>query len=308
MLSFIVKKMLPAVAQHAAQEYEADKTKVYHGEKRSAKMRDGFESEYLFFPAKRENAPLLIDFYGGGYIGGNVYKEIELCERYRGTLDVNVAALSYRYGPVCKHPQSLQDAYDGFSALMDDSTLDFDRSKVVIEGHSAGAHLVCSLALYNQAQRQLPICGLLLDYPLFDLRKKSLDKLPKLKYALNPMIMEMMYHGYVKDERAASDPYASPILASDEQLRALPKLYINTCENDSLKFSAKAFCERLDRLGIVYTAYEEKGAVHGYVEQCANDTMKTLNDYPKDMNAAQYALYNAAFERFCGYMRQLTGC
>lgn len=306
MFDFMVKRMLPAVKAHALAEYEADRKREFHGLCKGMEMRDGCKAEYLYFPAKQKNAPLLIDFYGGGYIGGNIYKEAPLCERYRDTLDVNVAALSYRYGPDYKHPKALEDAYDGILALIKDETLDFDRDRVILEGHSAGAHLVTSLALYNQTQEKIPFLAMILDYPVFDVRLNVLKKLPKLKYALEPMVMEMMYHGYFGTEQVAADPLASPILAADEMLKKLPPMYINMCEQDNLKFSAGEFIKRLEQLQVSYQSAEVQGAVHGYVENCSNGVMDTLKEYSPEMKQEQYRLYEETFQVFCDYIRRVV--
>lgn len=308
MLPFIVKRMLPAVKAHAAQEYEADRQRPHGGMLRMLKMRDGMEAESLFFAAARPHAPLVIDIYGGGYIGGNVYKQAPLCARYRDTLQLNAAAVSYRYGPDCSYPASAQDLYDAICCLIDDAALDFDREQIILEGHSAGAHLAVSTLLYAQTQkRQLPIRAMVLDYPLFDVRQKSLRALPKTKYAVSGMVLDMMYHGYFKNEANASQSMASPILAADAALRALPPMYINTCEYDSLKYSAQAFMERLDSLGIAYTNREVAGAVHGYVETCSFGSMQESKEYPEPVKQAQYARYEQTFADFCAYIKSKTG-
>lgn len=304
MFAFMVKKMLPAVKEHALQEYSVDRQKPHGGELRKVRMRDGYDAELLYFVANRAHAPLVIDLYGGGYIGGNIYKQASLCERYRNTLQVNTAALSYRYGPDYKYPTSMQDLYDGICALIDDPALDFDRSNIILEGHSAGAHLVISTLLYAQTQkRPLPIKAMILDYPLFDVRLKNMKALPKVRYAIATMVLEMMYYGYFENETVAAEPTASPILASDEALKALPPMYINTCEHDSLKYSAQKIMQRLDSLDIAYTNQEVAGAVHGYVETCSFNTMKDSKEYSAEMKQNQYALYEKTFMGFCDFIR-----
>lgn len=304
MFSFMVKKMLPAVKAHALQEYGVDQSKPHSGQHRKNKMRDGYEAEALYFSADRANAPLVIDLYGGGYIGGNIYKQAPLCARYRDTLHVNSAALSYRYGPDHKHPKAIEDVYDGICALIDDSNLDFDRNNIIMEGHSAGAHLVISTMLYAQTQdRPLPVKAMILDYPVFDVRMNSMKKLSKLRYMVAPMVLEMMYYGYFENEAVASRPTASPILAADDALKALPPMYINTCEHDSLKYSAQAFVDRLKSLGIHCEMDEVTDAVHGYVETCSFDSMKDSKEYPEEMKRNQYALYEKTFADLCAFIQ-----
>ena len=305
-MDFMAKKMLGGVKAHTDREYAADSAKPYRGIRKTVIMRDGFEAEFLFFAARKSNAPLLVDFYGGGYIGGNVYKQAPLCARYRDALDINTAALAYRYGPDNKHPAALNDAYDALLSIYNDTSIDFDRDSIIVEGHSAGAHLAASLALYNISRNNLPVRALILDYPIFDVRRDSLKKLPKVKYGIQQMVFEFMYYGYYDDEQKAADPLSSQILAADELLKKLPPSYINTCEHDSLKFGAGEFHNKIKALGCDSIITETKGAVHGYVEQCSNDSMKDLKDYPDEMNKYQYVLYEETFKLFCAYIRART--
>lgn len=307
MLAIMVKKMLPAIKQHALQEYAIDKERPRSGELKEIAMRDGKPSESLYFAANEASSPLIIDVYGGGYIGGNVYKQAPLCARYRDALGVNAAALSYRYGPDNKFPAAIHDLYDGICALIDDESLDFDRNNIILEGHSAGAHLVLSTVLYAMTkERKLPIKAIILDYPVVDVRMKSMKSLPKLRYALSPMIFDMMYHAYFGNEDVAGTVLASPQLATDEQIRELPPMYINTCEYDSLKGPAKEFGSRASSLGVHCEVKETSGAVHGYVETCSLDTMKGSKEYPDKVKQDQYSLYEKTFSEFCSFIKNIT--
>ena len=294
-MDFMAKKMLGGVKAHTDREYAADSAKPYRGIRKTVIMRDGFEAEFLFFAARKSNAPLLVDFYGGGYIGAG-----------SGLNEPLHTITGIDHNTLVAASLSLNDAYDALLSIYNDTSIDFDRDSIIVEGHSAGAHLAASLALYNISRNNLPVRALILDYPIFDVRRDSLKKLPKVKYGIQQMVFEFMYYGYYDDEQKAADPLSSQILAADELLKKLPPSYINTCEHDSLKFGAGEFHNKIKALGCDSIITETKGAVHGYVEQCSNDSMKDLKDYPDEMNKYQYVLYEETFKLFCAYIRART--
>ena len=53
----------------------------------------------VYFRAKRENAPLILGFHGGGFLfGGNAMNDA-MWSAVRDALDVNVASVEYRKSP-----------------------------------------------------------------------------------------------------------------------------------------------------------------------------------------------------------------
>ncbi len=309
MLEVMLKEILSQVKLRTIAEYESDSKHPHSGVRMVRKMRDGYEAESLYFAAETDHAPLLIEVYGGGYVGGNVYKQAALCERYRNTLSVNAAALSYRYAPDYRHPTAIHDLYDALCAMIDDPALSFDRSNIILEGHSAGAHLVLTTVLYAQTQpRKLPVRAMILDYPVVDTRRKVLKDLPLVdnagsSKAVDDLVLEMMCQGYIGKDSDAEQPLASPILASDEALRALPPIYINTCEYDRLKYTGRAFYERLISAGARAQIHETPGAIHGYVETCSNGSIKDNPEYSQEVKDLQYRLYDQTFEELCAYVQ-----
>ncbi|MBN3322046.1 AAAD deacetylase, partial [Atractosteus spatula] len=62
---------------------------------------------------------------------------------------------------------------------------------------------------------------------------------------------------------ALADPRASPLLAADAQLRALPRAYILTCEYDVLRDDGIMYATRLRDAGVQVRHEHYKGGFHG---------------------------------------------
>lgn len=104
-------------------------------------------------------APLVIFVHGGGWKRGSkdVAGSRHAPAHYTG-LGYNYASLNYRLVPAATVEQQAADVALAVKALLDRAReLGIDRSKVVITGHSAGAHLV---ALVGTDEQYLRAAGL----------------------------------------------------------------------------------------------------------------------------------------------------
>lgn len=100
-------------------------------------------------------APLVIFVHGGGWkrgskdVAGSRYAPAH----YTG-LGYNYAAINYRLVPAATVEQQAADVAQSVRALLDRAReLGIDRSKVVLTGHSAGAHLVALVGTDEQYLR-----------------------------------------------------------------------------------------------------------------------------------------------------------
>ena len=68
-----------------------------------------------------------------------------------GRLGWGIASTNYRLSPAIKHPTHVQDVARAFAWVYENaSRYGIDRERIVINGHSAGGHLVALLALDTQ--------------------------------------------------------------------------------------------------------------------------------------------------------------
>lgn len=110
-----------------------------------------------FYPPANGNrrAPLIVFVHGGGWkrgskdVAGSRYAPAH----YTG-IGYNYASINYRLVPAATVEQQAADVAQSVRALLDRAReLGIDRSKVVLTGHSAGAHLVALVGTDEQYLR-----------------------------------------------------------------------------------------------------------------------------------------------------------
>jgi acetyl esterase len=85
-------------------------------------------------------------------------------------------------------------------------------------------------------------------------------------YVLTAAIMRQLWNWYAPDDATRRNPLANPASATDEQLRALPPLFLLVAELDPLASDTFNLKKRLDELGRSDTICVEKGVIHGFLQ------------------------------------------
>ena len=103
----------------------------------------------------------------------------------------------------------------------------------------------------------------LLIYPVIDLtRKRESYRLFSEGFFLTERQMDWYRDHYLPDETAASDPRASPILASN--LSGLPPAHVVTAGFDVLRDEGEDYAGLLRDAGVQVTTMREPGLIHGF--------------------------------------------
>ena len=106
----------------------------------------------LYLPEGKTNFPLLFYVHGGRWRGSD--KNVDNRVTVLGRLGWGIASTNYRLSPAIKHPTHVQDVARAFAWIYENaSRYGIDRERIVINGHSAGGHLVSLLALDTQYLR-----------------------------------------------------------------------------------------------------------------------------------------------------------
>ena len=73
-----------------------------------------------------------------------------------------------------------------------------------------------------------------------------------------------MYDMYIPDVSIRNIIYASPLQATEDQLRGLPPTLIITAENDILRDEGEAFGRKLDAAGVTVITTRYNGMIHDF--------------------------------------------
>jgi acetyl esterase len=133
----------------------------------------------------------------------------------------------------------------------------------VVGGDSAGGNLATVVAR-RARQEGLTVLLQALFYPSTDLSRT--DYLSYQQYGsgywLTTQAVETFRSFYLPDSRQWRHPDASPLLASDEELRLLPPALVLTPGCDPLRDEGRSYAERLSALGVTVQCRLEPELIH----------------------------------------------
>ena len=222
--------------------------------------RDGSKIKILYFEALESNAPLLLEIHGGGFNSGKAADDINLCKTLNAECQVNVASVDYRHAKhKCAYPTATNDCLDALKYLIENTELNFDRAKVILMGHSAGANAAAVVSM----QMRGSVCAQILNYPWLDVRTV---KRPPKAFGIPKLYLSYMAKRYFKGKGTRQLAAASPLLMSKEQASGMPRTLIITAGNDCLRVDGIGFYELLKNNGVAVEHKEYEKAVHGFIE------------------------------------------
>lgn len=245
---------------------------------------NGREIDMVYYPASRENAPLLLGFHGGGFLFGGCALDDSMWDTMRKELNVNIASIDYRKTPEYMWPAPIEDAFDATIYLQKHATeFGFNPEHISVFGSSAGANISAAVCIYAKQKGIFPYKYQILNYPYVDA-----DTNPDIKGSgsLDGPIQQVFRELYLKPEDT-KELTASPIFASKEDLTGLPTAIIRTAENDNLRKEGEQYAKMLENAGVTVHLSNAAGMPHGYYEYGFGDSSSAeyLDPYMKKMIA-----------------------
>ncbi|KAI5247139.1 alpha/beta-hydrolase [Aureobasidium subglaciale] len=193
-----------------------------------------------------QTLPLYIDIHGGGFAIGDPFHDDGWCHYLAEKQNICVVSCDYRKAPGYYFPTQTNDLVEIVTAILNDSTLPVDKSKICMGGFSAGGNLSLSVAQSRSLQGK--IAGLLLWYPSTDFSGKYKGEMRNAPDG-SPDVLEkggeLFSYGYLPNKVDLRDPLLSPIYADrkllPKKLRFVGAEYDFLC-NEALE-AAKLFAE-----------------------------------------------------------------
>lgn len=201
-------------------------------------------------PAERVTAAgsnpqrLVLHFHGGGYCVGTPALARGWAARLGRAAAVNVVLPDYRLAPEHPHPAALQDALGVWEAVV----ADYEPSRVVLSGDSAGGGLALALVCrLRDSAVPLP-AGLILISPWLDLTAdRSADPdLARRDRMLDPAWLDRCAGAYAA-ATPPTDPAISPLLG---QLDRLPPTLVQVGSDDVLVSDSRRFAASASAAGV----------------------------------------------------------
>jgi len=266
------KKIVPSIRESMLEAIEGIPLK---GKRMMIPCRD-CEIEVFIHESGKENAPVLFEFHGGGFVLGDARKGDLFRELIKNEMDINVIGVNYRKAPEYPYPAAVNDAFDVVKYFSDHANeFKIDKERFAVIGFSAGANLATITAMQAVATNAFSIACQILHYPYLDGVSDPSSK----KYHLGDLPVEVMeafieLYGNGEDSQ---EPYISPLYASIEQLNKTAPAALFMAGEDALCEEGLEYARMLYEAGVPVSSKIVADMHHGYMEDYYNKACYELN-------------------------------
>lgn len=225
------------------------------GERFSVPRADKQDVDTILYRPKDHsvgNMPVLFNMHGGGWLGGDAVLMESFCQLMADELDALVVNVNYKKLDEKLFPYPQEEICDTIHFFADHADyFGIDPTKILVGGHSAGAHLA-ACAAWMLAQEGFLLAGQMLVYPCVDLSIEE-DTIRTVR--------SMFLRGM-----DVKNPKLSPYFAEDTTLNAVAPAVIVVCGQDTLRQEGVKYACKLTNAGVSVSVREWKNAQHGFLE------------------------------------------
>jgi acetyl esterase len=233
-------------------------------EERRAPVRGGELGLRLYVPAGDGPLPVLVYFFGGGFIMGDLNSVDDVCRAMANRAGCIVASAEYRLAPEHKFPGPVEDGVAVLAWVSQHAAaLGGDPSRLAVGGESAGGNIAAVASQLARERGGPSICFQVLIYPPLDFTAvRSVGQEIAGRPTLTDERMQYFDRLYFRSPDDARSTLASPFLTHD--LSGLPPALIITAEHDPLASEGAAYAARLRDAGVEATHICYDGMIHGF--------------------------------------------
>jgi acetyl esterase/lipase len=211
--------------------------------------------------------PAILYMHGGGWVLGNAHTHDRLVRELAVGTNAAVVFVEYDRSPEARYPVAIEQGYATAQWIVGegaDHQLDPDR--IAVAGDSVGGNMTAALALMAHDRGDVTFVHQSMYYPVTDaaMDTGSYEQFAE-GYFLAAKGMAWFWDAYLPDTDRRSEPYASPLRASDEQLEGLPPAFVIVDEADVLRDEGEAYAARLRAAGVAVTTVRYDGITHDFM-------------------------------------------
>jgi acetyl esterase/lipase len=211
--------------------------------------------------------PAILYMHGGGWVLGNAHTHDRLVRELAVGAKAAVVFVEYDRSPEAHYPVVIEQGYATAQWIVrngPDNGLDADH--LAVAGDSVGGCMTAALALMAKERGDVRFVQQSMWYPVTDaaMDTESYKQFAE-GYFLTAKGMAWFWDAYLPDLERRSEPYASPLRASDEQLAGLPPAFVIVDEADVLRDEGEAYAARLRAAGVAVTTVRYDGITHDFM-------------------------------------------
>jgi acetyl esterase/lipase len=207
-----------------------------------------------------------------------------------------VAFVEYDRSPEAHYPVALEQGYATARWIVREGAANqLDPDRIAVAGDSVGGGMTAALALMARERGNVRFVHQSMYYPVTDARMNTASYEQFAEgYFLTATGMAWFWDAYLPEVERRSEPFASPLRASDEQLAGLPPAFVVVDEADLLRDEGEAYAARLRAAGVAVTTVRYDGITHDFMMlNPLSSTHATRAAVAQAISVLRHALHSA---------------
>ena len=218
-------------------------------------------------PDVDEPLPVVLYMHGGGWVLGNAGTHDRLVRELAVGAGAAIVFVEYDRSPEARYPVAIEQGYATAQWIVcEGAAHGLDAARIAVAGDSVGGNMTAALTLMAQDRGDVRFVHHSMYYPVTD---AAMDTGSYAQFAegyhLTAKAMAWFWDAYVPNVEQRSEPYASPLRASDEQLAGVPPALVIVDEADVLRDEGEAYAARLRAAGVAVTTVRYDGVIHDFM-------------------------------------------
>jgi acetyl esterase len=211
--------------------------------------------------------PAILYIHGGGWMLGNADTHDRLVRELAVGTGAAVVFVEYDRSPEAHYPVALEQGYATAQWIVREGAANqLDPDRIAIAGDSVGGNMTAALALMASDRGDVRFVHQSMYYPVTDaaMDTGSYEQFAQ-GYHLTAKAAAWFWDAYLPEVERRSEPFASPLRASEEQLAGLPPAFVIVDEADVLRDEGEAYAARLRAAGVAVTTVRYDGTIHDFM-------------------------------------------
>jgi acetyl esterase len=204
--------------------------------------------------------------HGGGWTLGSIASYDSVTRELARLIPAMVVSVDYRLAPEHPFPAGLDDAYTALQWIgAHIQGYGGDPTRIAIAGDSGGGNVSTVVAMKARHEGNVRVVQETLFYPSTNISSTDTQsyKAYGTGHLLTQKSVELFRGFYLPNKADWTNPYASPLLASD--LSKMPQTLIITAGCDPLHDEGYAYAKKLEKAGVPVTYKNEPGLIHAFL-------------------------------------------
>src|SRR5260221_10742972 len=214
----------------------------------------------------KAGGPVFLFFHGGGWGPGDYPTHPRLVHDLVVESGVTAVFPDYTPSPEAKYPVAINQAYAATKWVAENGqAVGVDGKNLAVVGNSVGGNMAAVVALMAKDKRgpEIKLQGLIWPVTNANFETVSYHDFANDRF-LKRKMLTWFWDNYTTNPDERNQIYASPLLATSQQLQNLPPALVQTAENDVLRDEGEAYARKLDEAGVPVTLTRYEGLIHDY--------------------------------------------